>query len=260
MLEEKFYKIWITLIENLGIKRYSNLIQKFKTRKNIFYASKKELMQVKLMNETICNHILEEEKRKLAKRHLLYMEQNKIDIISIEDEEYPPNLKEIYNPPICLYSKGNNKTLKKIGIGIVGARECSHYGKEIAQRFSYELVSHQINIVSGLAKGIDSYAHLGAIYGKGITVAILGNGIDLIYPKENQYLAKKIIETGGVLLTEYPIGTPPNRMNFPARNRIISGMTDGILVIEAKQKSGTLITVDFALEQGRNVFAIPRKY
>lgn len=260
IIEEKFYKIWITLIEGIGIKRYINLITEFKTRKNIFYASKEQLMKVKLIDENICNNILNIEKRKIAKRYLYYMEQNKIDIISIEDKEYPSNLREIYNPPICLYIKGNKNIFQNIGIGVIGCRECSDYGKKVAQKFSYDLASKNINIVSGLAKGIDSYAHLGALYCKGLTTAVLGSGIDIIYPKENYYLATKILETNGTIISEYPPGIEPQRMNFPARNRIISGLTNGILVVEAKKKSGTLITVDFALEQGRDVFIIPRKY
>ena len=114
--------------------------------------------------------------------------------------------------------------------------------------------------MSGLARGIDSFSHLGAVYGNGITTAVLGNGLDIIYPKENYYLAEKIIRKNGAIISEYPIGTKPEKMNFPARNRIISGISNGVLVIEAKKKSGTLITVDFALEQGRDVFIVPRKY
>lgn len=259
-MEEKFYKVWLTLIEGLGIKRYINLIEAFKTDKEMFNASKRDLMRIKLIDEKICNNILDIQKRKMVVKYLKYMENNKIDIISIKDKEYPPKLREIYNPPICLYIRGNKNIFNNVSIGIIGARDCSDYGKEIAQKFSYGLATYNINIVSGLAKGIDGYAHLGATYCKGLTTAILGNGIDIIYPKENHYLAEKILKTNGAIISEYPIGVKPNRMNFPARNRIISGISNGILVVEAKEKSGTLITVDFALDQGRDVFIIPRKY
>ena len=188
------------------------------------------------------------------------MERNKIDIISIEDEEYPRNLISIYNPPICIYIKGNKQIFKSKSIGIIGCRECTSYGKEIAQKFSYNLALRNLNIVSGLARGIDSEAHLGAVYSKGLTTAVLGNGLDTIYPKENYYLEEKILRNNGAIISEYPLGTKPEKMNFPARNRIISGISDGLLVVEAKKKSGTLITVDFALEQGREVFIVPRKY
>ena len=217
-------------------------------------------MQVKLIDEKICNKILDIEKRKLAVKCLKYMEMNKIDIISIDDEDYPYNLKQIYSPPISIYIKGNKKIFNNKSIAIVGCRECSEYGKEVAQKISYELSSCKINIVSGLARGIDTFAHLGAVYSKGYTTAVLGGGLDSIYPKENEYLVDKILINNGAIISEYPIGTKPTRLNFPARNRIISGISQGVLVVEAKKKSGTLITVDFALEQGRDVFVIPRKY
>ena len=257
-IEEKYYKIWLTLIEGLGIKRYSNLIKVLKNNKGIFDASKQELKQIKLMDEKIVSQILDSQKRQMALKFLKYMEYHKIDIISIEDKEYPPYLREIYSPPICFYIKGNKNIFKTTGIGIIGCRECSEYGKKVAQKFSYDLALNQINIISGLAKGIDSYAHLGATFAKGLTTAVLGSGIDIIYPKENTYLVDKILRTNGAIISEYPIGTPPSKMNFPARNRLISGMAKGLLVVEAKKKSGTLITVDFALEQGREVFIIPR--
>lgn len=259
-IEEKYYKVWLTLIEGLGIKRYNNLIAALKDNKNIFNASKEKLMGIKLIDEKMCNQILDHSKRKMAEKYLKYMEYNKIDIISIGDAEYPPDLREIYSPPIALYIKGNKDIFQRIGIGIIGCRECSEYGKEVAQTFSYNIAANNINIVSGLAKGIDSYAHLGATYAKGLTTAVLGSGIDIIYPKENLYLVDKILRTNGAIISEYPIGTPPTKMNFPARNRLISGIVKGLLVVEAKKKSGTLITVDFALEQGRDVFMIPRQY
>lgn len=259
-VEEKYYKIWITLIKGLGIKKYTNLINKFKTRKNIYYAKKEDLTNIPLIDLRTIENILEEKNKILAKQCLIYMEKNNIDIISIEEKEYPINLINIYSPPICLYIRGNKNILKNKSIAIVGCRDCTEYGKKTAQKFSYNLTQNKINIVSGLAKGIDSEAHLGAIYAKGLTTAVLGNGLDTIYPKENYYLAEKILRNNGAIISEYPIGTKPEKMNFPARNRIISGISDGLLVVEAKKKSGTLITVDFALEQGRDVFIVPRKY
>ncbi len=185
------------------------------------------------------------------------MKENKIDIISIMDKEYPVLLKEIYDPPICLYIRGNKSILNELSIAIVGCRDASDYGKMVARNFAFNLSKNGFNIVSGLARGIDSYAHLGAIKAKEKTIAILGNGLDTIYPKENIELSKEIINLEGAIVSEYPLGTPPKKQNFPARNRIISGMSKGVLVVEAKEKSGTMITVEFALEQGRDVFAIP---
>ena len=175
---------------------------------------------------------------------------------------------------MSLYIRGNKEILNGKNVGIVGCRDCTDYGKKAAKYFAYNLSKEKsINIVSGLAKGVDSYAHWGSVganiecestknCGKkqvscGKTIAVLGNGLDMIYPKENIELANEIIRSGGAIISEYPCGTKPDKMNFPARNRIISGLSKGIIVIEAKEKSGTLITVDFALEQGRDVFVVP---
>ncbi len=142
-------------------------------------------------------------------------------------------------------------------IAIVGCRQASTYGKKVAQYFSYYLSKKGMTIISGLAKGIDSQAHIGAMKAKGITIGVIGSGLDMVYPKGNQYLYDSIIKENGAIISEYPLGMNPLKMNFPARNRIISGMSKGVLVIEAKKKSGTLLTVDFALEQGRNVYVVP---
>ncbi len=158
---------------------------------------------------------------------------------------------------MILYARGNIDILNNESIAIVGCRDTSNYGISATKYFSFNLARKNINIISGLAKGVDSFAHIGAICAKGKTIAVVGNGLDSIYPRENLYIAKKILETGGTILSEYPLGTKPEKMNFPARNRIISGLSTSILVIEAKEKSGTLITVDFALEQGRNVYVVP---
>lgn len=185
------------------------------------------------------------------------MEKNQIDIISIQDKEYPSILKEIYDPPICLYIKGDKQILNNESIGIIGCRQASNYGLSVANEFAHNLSKQNINIISGLARGIDSAAHLGAVKANKKTIAVLGNGLDIIYPKENINLVRNILDSGGAIISEYPLGTKPKKENFPARNRIISGISRGILVVEAKEKSGTLITVDFALEQGRDVFVIP---
>ena len=188
------------------------------------------------------------------------MKENNIEIITINDKEYPELLKQIYDPPKKLYIKGNKNILNSNSIAIIGARETTEYGKKAAKYFSYNLGREGITIVSGLARGIDSYAHIGTICGKGKTIAVVGNGLDITYPKENEYIAQKIIETGGAIISEYPLGTKPEKRNFPARNRIISGLSKAVIVVEAKEKSGTLITVDFALEQGRDIYVVPRKY
>lgn len=182
-----------------------------------------------------------------------------IEEILIESEEYPKQLKNIYDPPLKLYVLGNKKLLEQRGIAIVGARKATEYGKNIALQLSRRLSENGINVISGLALGIDTYAHLGTLQESciGKTIAVLGCGLNEIYPKQNRELAKRIIDNGGCIISEYPIGTKPEKLNFPQRNRIISGLSNGVVVVEASEKSGSLITADFALEQGREVFAVP---
>lgn len=180
--------------------------------------------------------------------------------IRIVDKQYPEKLKKIYAPPEQLHIMGNENILNQKSIAIIGCRECSTYGANLARKFSYELSKIGINIISGLARGIDTYAHLGTIIAKRRTIAVLGSGLDKIYPSENKKICEEIIKNDGAIITEFPLGTKPEKINFPIRNRIISGLSNGILVIEAKEKSGTLITVEYGLEQRKNIFVVPREY
>lgn len=181
----------------------------------------------------------------------------KIIELDFNSNEYPKKLRNIDYPPKKLYCIGNMSLLNSKGIAIIGSRECSDYGEKVAREFAMKLSSQNISIISGLAKGIDTFAHIGTLNTNGKTIAVLGSGLDVIYPKENIGLYKSIIQKGGLIISEYELGVKPLKQNFPSRNRIISGLSDAILVIEAKQKSGTKITVDFALEQGKDVFVIP---
>jgi len=246
----------------------------------MFNLTKKELLNISGISGKIVDNIINEKTKNELNKHIKYMLNNNIDIISIQDSKYPQLLKQIYDPPIALYIKGNRKILNGNNIAIIGCRNASEYGQKASKYFSYNLTKCGLNIVSGLAKGIDSYSHMGNIcalteksnieieklddksinscnnnYGK--TIAVVGNGLNIVYPKENQILQEKILECGGCIISEYPLGTKPEKANFPARNRIISGISKGLLVIEAQEKSGTLITTDFALEQGRDVFVVP---
>ncbi len=177
--------------------------------------------------------------------------------INIDDIEYPNLLSEIKNKPKKLYVVGNIEILRRKAISIVGARECTKYGEIVAKKLAYNLAKQNIVIVSGLARGIDKYAHVGAIEAEGKTIAVVAHGLDIIYPKENLEIARKIVELGGAIVSEYPVGIKPEVKNFPARNRIISGLSMGTIVVEAEKKSGALITANYALEQGRNVYAVP---
>ena len=255
----------------MGIKRKIKLLKYYKTPKELYKLEKDELLKINEIKEKDAEYILNKFTRKNVDRHIDYMKKNNIDIININDKEYPKLLRKIYDPPISLYIKGNKDILNNSAVAIIGCREATEYGKKAAKYFSYNITKQNINIVSGLAKGIDSYAHIGNIcaqceennlnnVGYGKTIAIVGNGLDIVYPNENKNLFDMIIKTGGAVISEYPLGTKPLKMNFPARNRIVSGISKSIIVIEAKKKSGTLITVDFALEQGRDVYVVPRKY
>lgn len=181
-------------------------------------------------------------------------------IIKITDKNYPEKLKNIQNPPKQLYVIGDEKILNEFGLAIIGCRECSEYGRKIAKNLSFKLSQKGINIISGMARGIDTFAHISCLSAGGKTIAVLGSGFNYIYPKENSELFKEIIKNGGTVITEYPLDVKPLGSNFPERNRIISGLSDGVIVVEARKKSGTLITVDYALEQGKEIFAVPRKY
>ena len=285
-LERKRYWIWLSLIQGLGSIKKQQLLKKYKTPEKIYCTNIEELLKVEGIGDILANAILDNNTKRVVDKHIEYLWKNQIDIISIVDKEYPEILKEIYDYPISLYIKGNKEILRDRSIAIVGCREASDYGKKAAKYFAYNLARKGINIISGLARGVDSYSHIGAICSKkedkyphnksypqfntknvvdnfeqkincGKTIAVLGNGLDTIYPTENIELAKYIIKSGGAIITEYPLGTKPEKMNFPARNRIVSGLCKGVLVIEAKEKSGSLITVDYALEQGRDVYVVP---
>lgn len=251
------YWIWLSRIEGLGPIKIKELLKQYKTPENIWKLNKNELMQTKGIGENIANNILKKEYRENLEQYVKYMKKYNIGIITLKDKDYPKNLLHIYDAPAILYYKGNKELLHTDMIAMIGCRECSDYGKEVSVKFSYELAKSGITIISGMAKGIDSYSHIGCIKAGGKTIAVLGNGLDRIYPKENCLLYDKILSTEGLVLSEYIIGTKPNKLNFPARNRIISGLSNGVIVVEAKQKSGTLNTVDFALEQGKEVFVVP---
>lgn len=179
-----------------------------------------------------------------------------VSLLALDDPHYPSLLKNIHDPPVVLYVLGDPKALQGRGIGMVGSRAASHYGKSIALQMAQGLVNRDFTIVSGMALGIDTAAHNGALAAKGRTIAVLGCGIDVIYPPVNRKLYSQI-GASGAIVSEYPLGTLPESFRFPARNRIISGLSLGIVVVEAAKRSGALITAQNALEQGREIFAVP---
>ena len=256
-LENKKYWIWLSMLREVGNISKKKLLDKYKTPERIYTLTHEELTQLKWLNNKKIENILDKKIRDYLGKYIENMIRKEIDIITINERLYPKRLKEIYDAPVCIYIKGNKNILNQSMIGIIGCRQASEYGIKTAKYFSYNLSKKGIIIVSGLAKGIDSFSHIGTINANGKTIAVVGNGLDIVYPKENYYLEKQIIKKEGAIISEYPLGTEPEKINFPARNRIISGISKGVIVVEAKRKSGTLITVDFALEQGRDVYVVP---
>lgn len=256
-MKEKEYWLWLSRIPGLGYKTLFKLLKHYKTLEEIWNLEKGDIRKIKGLGEEIEAKLLHKMYKVNIEKYMEYMEKHKIKLISILDKEYPSILKEIYDPPIVLFVQGKEENLNQFLIGMVGCRNCSKYGEVVAKEIAYQLAKHNIGVVSGLAKGIDTFSHIGSLYGKGRTIAVLGNGLDTTYPKENEKIRKEILSFGGTIISEYVMGTKPERMNFPARNRIISGLSKGIVVVEARQKSGSMITVEYALEQGKEVFAVP---
>ena len=250
------YWIWLSRIEGLNPKLLNGLLEKYDNPKIIWDKTKEELIEDGI-KEKYASKITDSNYRQNLNKYLKYMNENNIEIITIKDKGYPDKLKVIYDPPVVLYVKGNKNILNEKSVAIVGCRVCTKYGENIAKKIAYNLSLNNINIISGLARGIDSYAHKATLEGTAKTIAVVGCGLDRVYPEENKELSQRIIKNNGAIVSEYIIGTKPLAKNFPKRNRIISGLSNGVIVVEARAKSGTLITVDFALEQGKNIYAVP---
>lgn len=197
-------------------------------------------------------------KRDLEKE-LSLIKKHGVRAVTFFDTAYPPRLKQIHSPPLVLYLKGEMPAADEYAVAVVGSRLASIYGMNTAGKFGYDLASCGVCVASGLARGVDSAAHRGALKARGRTVAVLGNGLRTAYPPENGRLAADIVEGGGALISEFPMDTPPAAYNFPRRNRIISGLSLAVVIVEAAKNSGALITANYALEQNREVFAVPGK-
>lgn len=210
------------------------------------------LRAVRVSVEPMINYLSRPE----TKRWLSRLKEREVRTLTVLDGDYPPLLREIAQPPWVLYVLGDQTLLNKAALAVVGTRQPTHYGRTVARKLGYQLAERGVVVVSGMARGIDSEAHRGAIDAQGATVAILGCGVDVVYPKSNTALYRTIVKTGAVV-SEFPLGTQPRPGLFPQRNRIISGLSRGTVVVEAGEKSGSLITADMSLEQNRDVFAIP---
>lgn len=249
--------IGLNMASDIGSIRLKRLLDFFGAPQDIFKASVDQLIAVSGIGRETAERICFFKEESLNKEIGL-IKKHKINILTIEDNGYPENLKEIPGAPIVLYVKGELLREDKLSIAIVGSRRASFYGLSLAGKFAVGLAEYGITIISGMARGIDTYAHKGALKRNGRTIAVMGSGFNQIYPYENKGLAEEIANSGAVI-SEFSMDTMPLRQNFPRRNRIISGLSSGVLVVEAAKNSGALITADFALEQGRDVFALPGK-
>jgi len=256
MVEDSFYWLALHLISGIGSVYFKRLIDRFGSPEAVFQATTRELLEVEGLGEKVANEIRKGPSEQAVRRELSLLKEVGGKVITLKDDTYPPRLRDIYDPPALLYLKGELKKEDELAVSIVGSRKTTPYGRWITEKISQTLVRYGVTIVSGMARGVDSVAHWGAISGGGRTLAVLGCGVDVVYPPENRNLFSKIIEQGAVL-SEFPMGSPPEGGHFPKRNRIISGLSMGVVVVEAGPDSGSLITANFALEQGREVFAIP---
>ncbi len=256
-MNDEILKYWIALksIKGIGYVSFPALADRFGSPAAVFSASVSDLQQTEGISSRIASAIVDFRDWDNIKVELELIHKYNVKIVTYRDESYPRQLLNVYDRPPYIYVRGNLNS-EDINIAIVGSRAASTYGKYTTERISRDLALQGVTVVSGMARGIDSSAHRGAITAHGRTVAILGSGLDVIYPPENKKLFADIIDNGAVI-SEFPMGTPPRSTNFPARNRIISGMSYGVVIVEAGEKSGSLITARLALEQGREVFAVP---
>ena len=250
------YWLALALTPGLGPTRGRKLAEHFETVEDIFQASLTELEALNLQAQS-AQSIALGKSLETAHEEFARAAAAGVDIISRDDAAWPARLAEIYDPPLVLYVRGNTDVLSRPGISVVGTRHPTPYGIGMAERLSCDLAARGMVIVSGMARGVDAAGHRGALKARGKSVAVFGTGVDVIYPRENKKIADGILECGGALVSEFPLQTFPAPQNFPIRNRIISGLSLGVLVVEAGEYSGTRITARCALEQSRELFAVP---
>jgi len=250
---------WVELnmTPGVGPRAAAKLLERFGSAEAVYGATRAELEQLRMLPEAV-DTIIHRELKSKADAEIGYVRQLGGDLLLLDDGTYPALLREIYDPPIVIYVKGAwSECLELPCVAIVGSRKSSTYGQNAALMLARDLAHRGITIVSGFARGIDAAAHRGALEAGGRTVAVLGTGIDRCYPRDHEKLASDILNSNGALVTQFPLGTPPVSENFPYRNRIISGLTLGTVVVEAAENSGSLITARLAIEQNREVFAVP---
>ena len=254
--ENRLAMLALTLTPNLGPKRIVDAISQLQAPGQIFTLTLTELEGLRFPAE-VAQFIFDGKARRTAEEECTRVAERGATILTYWCPEYPERLKEIFDPPAVLWVLGDIRLLSRPSIGVVGTRHPSPYGSGIAEMLSRDLAARHLTIVSGMARGIDTCAHKGALAARTPTIAVWGTGIDVVYPKENKKLADDIVSTGGTIVSEMPMGTFPAPQNFPRRNRIISGLSIGVLVVEASENSGTRVTARCAVEQDRDLYAVP---
>lgn len=251
---DKCYAYWLCSLPGIGNQTIWKLLRIYKTPQEIFGASEKSLEQ--LLTKKQMESIRESRTKWHLKKAYDELKCKGIGFLTWEEADYPQRLKTIPDAPYGLFFRGILPKEEQLSVAVIGARECSEYGRYVAAGLGKYLGEHGVQVISGMARGIDGISQEAALFAGGISFGVLGCGVDICYPAQNQKLYDQLLERGGIL-SAYPLGSPPRPQNFPPRNRIVSGLADAVVVIEARQKSGTLITVDMALEQGRDVYVVP---
>ena len=254
MKDNDFYWYWFANIPGIGLKTRKKLLEYFRHPKYVYEASDSEIKV--FLTKKQWERFPFSKNREKSEKEVQRLQEEGIFFIHRESPEYAERLKQLYMPPDLLYYKGRFPDFSKPVLAMVGARKATIYGRNMAREFASELTGYGIQIISGMAAGVDTSSHLGALDAGGYTAGVLGGGIDSIYPRENFNLYQKVCKTGGII-SEYNVGIPSQKGMFPMRNRIISGMADGVFVVEAGERSGSLITADQGLEQGKDIFALP---
>lgn len=255
-MEDIVYSYWLANISGVGSRTIRQLYKYCGSAKTIYHLSGSELKKLYGVSERAAERIYDSKRSWDVDREWDKLQERGISFLSMEQAAYPGRLREIYDPPYGIYYIGALPSEKQRTAGIVGARDCSAYGKKAALRVGKCLAANGMAIISGMARGIDGYGHEGALGGGGKTYAVLGCGVNVVYPQEQRLLYERIVQNGGVI-SEYPPDMQPKPGFFPARNRIISALSDVVIIIEAKEKSGSLITADCALDQGKDIYAVP---
>lgn len=255
MTDDKKYWIGFNLVKGIGAVRFQQILSFFGDLHNAWHAPEAAFREAGLPERALANFIRLRKDLDLDQLYESILKKD-VTVLTLLDEDYPRLLREIHQSPPVIYIKGELTSADEFAVAIVGTRRLTDYGKQIARDISLFLAGHGLTIVSGLARGVDGLAHRNALKAGGRTIAVLGSGVDVIYPPEHRKLAETISENGAVI-SDYPMGTKPDGINFPPRNRIISGLSLATIVVEAGERSGALITADFAVEQGRDVFAVP---